>query len=301
MGVTNLLGSRSLVAEVTGVNESLKQCPKCSEWKELSAFSKGRKNKDGLQYWCKACKSAYNATLKDRPKAKIEEKICSQCGILKSIDQFALNQNTADGRLQYCKTCRKVNYNDKLKYKPKTEVTEKRCYNCGEIKSADDFYAHSNSRDGLQNICIDCRSVHDSQYTQTPQGKVVRKKSNHKRRLLSKDLPTDHLTNQLLRKRFRLINVMLFDHCCPYCGNRLEYDDAHLDHFIPISNFGTNEIENIIHCCQSCNSSKNGKYPYKWIMKKYIDERDIPFDPQLWQDITSPEWDMLVYKYKASY
>ena len=33
----------------------MKQCTKCRQRKDKSEFSKNRKNKDGLRYWCKKC------------------------------------------------------------------------------------------------------------------------------------------------------------------------------------------------------------------------------------------------------
>ena len=37
-----------------------KRCPKCKQFKSLSAFSKHLSKKDGLQSNCKSCKKAYN-------------------------------------------------------------------------------------------------------------------------------------------------------------------------------------------------------------------------------------------------
>jgi NAD-dependent SIR2 family protein deacetylase len=37
----------------------MKQCSKCKKQKDESEFSKNRKNKDGLRYYCKDCERAY--------------------------------------------------------------------------------------------------------------------------------------------------------------------------------------------------------------------------------------------------
>lgn len=42
-----------------------KRCPRCKETKPLSEFGKDRRNKDGLNLYCKACKKLYNAEQKD--------------------------------------------------------------------------------------------------------------------------------------------------------------------------------------------------------------------------------------------
>ena len=46
---------------------------------------------------------------------------------------------------------------------------------------------------------------------------------------------------------------------CYYCGKKIEGRNKTIDHKIPISKGGTNAIENLCVCCQSCNSKKNNK------------------------------------------
>lgn len=41
----------------------LKLCRRCMEEKPIEGFRHNRRNKDGLQDWCKACMNAYNSAL----------------------------------------------------------------------------------------------------------------------------------------------------------------------------------------------------------------------------------------------
>lgn len=53
-----------------------KVCSKCKADKNISDFSKNRSRKDGLEYWCKSCKSAYEKPVRDsyRSKPEVREK-----------------------------------------------------------------------------------------------------------------------------------------------------------------------------------------------------------------------------------
>ena len=54
---------------------------------------------------------------------------------------------------------------------------------------------------------------------------------------------------------------------CYYCGKQIEGRNKTVDHKIPISRGGTNARENLVMCCQSCNSHKNNRTEseyYEW-------------------------------------
>ena len=54
----------------------VKFCNKCKTEKELSEFSKDKRNKCGLQFYCKSCRNKYT---KDN-KEKLKEKYNCVCG-----------------------------------------------------------------------------------------------------------------------------------------------------------------------------------------------------------------------------
>lgn len=49
---------------------------------------------------------------------------------------------------------------------------------------------------------------------------------------------------------------------CIYCGTT---ENITIDHQVPTSRGGTNELENLVACCQSCNSSKGDRTPEEWL------------------------------------
>ena len=52
---------------------------------------------------------------------------------------------------------------------------------------------------------------------------------------------------------------------CIYCGIGLDYQDrrakngAQVDHILPASRGGTNELSNLVVCCRTCNISKGNR------------------------------------------
>ena len=50
---------------------------------------------------------------------------------------------------------------------------------------------------------------------------------------------------------------------CRYCGEK--YDKMHVDHVIPCSRGGTNDVSNLVTACPSCNLSKNAKLEGEWL------------------------------------
>ena len=50
-----------------------------------------------------------------------------------------------------------------------------------------------------------------------------------------------------------------YDGHCAYCGKKIEYDDMTIDHIIPQSKGGKDNLENTIPSCQLCNNQKGNR------------------------------------------
>ena len=55
--------------------------------------------------------------------------------------------------------------------------------------------------------------------------------------------------------------IVAFDNRCAYCGLQKQLTR---DHAIPLSRGGTDDIENIVPACKSCNSSKKAKTMFEF-------------------------------------
>lgn len=52
---------------------------------------------------------------------------------------------------------------------------------------------------------------------------------------------------------------------CWHCGRELHpFRDFHMDHLVPFSRGGSDDIENLVPSCDTCNLSKGGKRIEEW-------------------------------------
>ena len=51
---------------------------------------------------------------------------------------------------------------------------------------------------------------------------------------------------------------------CWYCGCKLDPFEFHVDHFHPKSRGGSNDIENLVPSCISCNLKKHNSFIWEW-------------------------------------
>jgi 5-methylcytosine-specific restriction endonuclease McrA len=88
---------------------------------------------------------------------------------------------------------------------------------------------------------------------------LLRRINDHKRRSKIINNGNSSIINY---KYFR--KKMIQIKCCTYCNKELSYNKseynkqnyATIDHVIPLINGGTNELNNLVFCCRSCNVKK---------------------------------------------
>lgn len=51
---------------------------------------------------------------------------------------------------------------------------------------------------------------------------------------------------------------------CYYCRCKVRWGEHHVDHVIPLSRGGSNDISNLVITCPSCNLKKHAKMPHEW-------------------------------------
>lgn len=76
------------------------------------------------------------------------------------------------------------------------------------------------------------------------------------------------LSTGSIKKDDVLVLMGLFEFkTCLYCGQSSK-EALVLDHFVPLSRGGANEIGNILPVCRSCNAKKYNKMPQDWVRER---------------------------------
>lgn len=92
-----------------------KRCSRCEKTQPVEQFGVDRKRKDGLNLWCKRCKS--NARRREYLRVKHETrfgvqeeldlgiKVCPRCKTAKTASEFGADKTRKMGLAPYCKSC----------------------------------------------------------------------------------------------------------------------------------------------------------------------------------------------------
>ncbi len=94
------------------------------------------------------------------------QKLCSVCRQYKSLDQFNKNKRKSDGYDYLCKSCNKIAAQKRQEqYKQQTApaVSEKLCSRCNTVKPAEQFCKNRCRSDGLDSMCMECKSKYNKE------------------------------------------------------------------------------------------------------------------------------------------
>ena len=78
------------------------------------------------------------------------------------------------------------------------------------------------------------------------------------------------LTPKLAKKRYRQSIYEAWDYKCGYCGEKA----TSLDHIVPRFKSGSSNRNNLIPCCQRCNSNKASSEMESWYKQQTFFEQD---------------------------
>lgn len=216
------------------------------------------------------------------PPIDSAKKRCSSClRILPATaEYFPRNKNRKDGLYPQCKQCRAAYYT-----KHKQHVSDRgkryRQEHSEEKRERDREYRAKNHEAWLakkklyrelhaEELAAKQRKyylehhterlIYKQNYNQTERGIIAKRADSHNRRARRKKAPGSHTTEQLYQQFMRQHGK------CFYCQVELQHarNSWHADHIIPLSRGGSNNIENIVIACPTCNRKKHDKLPHEW-------------------------------------
>lgn len=194
-------------------------------------------------------------------------KICSKCDEEKPIENFSKHKSSKGGRRANCKVCQNKYYverSKKIKTRGPTKiVSEKKCSDCTETKSVEEFYLNKNTADGFDRRCKECskkryHNMIDNGYEwprhseKTPEGKEKCRERAQRRRCIVK-----YNTHDQMPKGWRQKLLEFYENKCLICGTS---EKLEADHVIPLSDGGSHSAENLQVLCQFHNRSKGGNF-----------------------------------------
>lgn len=245
----------------------IKKCTKCGKEypKTLEYFTKTKKNKDGLDYWCKECKKEY----KRQHKPQRESIIHKQPKVLSEEEkEIRIKKQKEYRKDYYTKNKEKFlerYYQNKEKILERTKEYTKN--NKDKIKSRRKIYREKNREE------INAKKRKYNQ--EHKEMKRLWQQKNKDKVNIQKQIRRtnkNNLPSNLNVKQWKEIKIK-FNNKCAYCGQELPLSQ---DHFIPLSKGGEYTVNNIIPSCKSCNCSKNNSDFFEWYHKQefYSKERE---------------------------
>ena len=220
-------------------------------------------------------------------------KICSKCNrlLVANSMNFAKQKTCKYGFESKCKECYKK-YNKERKAKKEKERQEieknniilyKVCTKCKkELPATTEYFSVDSGKYGLKSQCKECQKKYSSEHKEhiAEYGKQwnennrerkneLGRKAKHKRRAKLKSNGGEYTLEQWQEC------LEFFDYKCAYSGAELTKDNTNIEHIIPISKGGTNNIYNIVPALDTVNKSKGGKDMHEWYKEQpyYSEER----------------------------
>lgn len=259
-----------------------KACRKCNQ--ELPAtteyFSRDKKAKDGLFYWCKSCHRAYYQENKDAIATyKREYRLINPEKIQKKNRQYY--QANRDKLLEGKRENYQVNRDKAIEYQHeyyqanRDKILEQK----HEYYQANQDELRDKSREYYQ-VNLDEKLEYQRKYRQVNLDKIreyeqvnTEKKRirNSRRRARKRSLPDTFTVEQWQA-------CLEYHHyCCAVCGSQLRdlfgNIEPHADHWIPLSYEGEDNpgttADNIVCLCSACNLSKGAKLPDIWLTEQF--------------------------------
>jgi len=182
-----------------------------------------------------------------------DTRLCYHCGEVKPVAEFSIDRRSRGGYQGKCKAC----------------VREYRVQHIEEIRIKKAQYYQEHREEIIRSVTAYSEEHHEETLARVARyaEKYPDRVRGYKRKYIESENGKNH--RAVVKRRRRVnggysleVNDMVYvkdeyGGYCPYCNQKI--DDGHIDHIVPVIKGGTNDRDNLVYCCATCNMSKGSK------------------------------------------
>ncbi len=241
-----------------------KVCIKCKQPFPATRefFFADKKTKDHLNGRCKKCSKIRDMKPPDGFKR------CTGCGqdLPRTPEYFHAHRSQSDGFRSQCKTCRQEKPWRPPDQHSRDNINERqRAYRLRRIEIAREYQHRYEASDRGRETHSAYRASHSEairerqrRYYASDHGRerfrsARRRRRARKHNALGTHTPED-IQAQYERQKGR----------CYYCNVQVQWGQHHIEHVVPLSRGGADDMSNIVIACKPCNLKKHNKLPHEW-------------------------------------
>ena len=213
-----------------------------------------------------------------------ETRRCSVCGETKELSEFGKRSDRPGGYRYQCKACDKA-YRMLNAEEANAKRAKRRKEHNAEFIAREVEYRKEH-REGLKQYQAEYHAAHLEEareqrlrYAEMHPDRIKQYHQNYKESEYGKNAIAAISQRRRTPGGIKLTSETVaelkaeYGGYCPYCNQKIE--NGHIDHIVPISSGGTNERDNLVYCCDSCNLSKGSKSLLEFMIYRIPSEKRI--------------------------
>jgi 5-methylcytosine-specific restriction endonuclease McrA len=250
--------------------QTSKRCTKCWEMKPLELFAKNKTKRDGFSNACKSCAAQYQSDNAEKIKALKKAYRVANVETIKKQRQSYYQAN-AEANREYARNYRAANPEKIREYnRAYYAANAQRLYERSRVYGLANAERLKERQRKYNAANAEKRREYRRDYYEPGRQRARRaakldlyRAISNRYRARKKAADGSYTAQQIREMRAAQAGV------CAYCKRQYEPYHLQIEHIIPLSQGGSNDISNICLACVTCNCSKKGRTPQQWTDRWY--------------------------------